>query len=118
MTEQPTPPPADADPDDWAPCQGHPPQATVGFVGCSDHWPLPATDDPPGDDTARLAEASAARGTPDAAAAPAPSAASPKPKPAQDPCTPPAHHVRHVRHAPGVGEHGAHGGAHGVEGAS
>jgi hypothetical protein len=46
------------DPDDWAPCQGHPPYATAGFVGCSDHWP-PPTDDPPGDHSARPAEASA-----------------------------------------------------------
>lgn len=47
------------DPDDWAPCQGHPPCATAGFVGCSDHWPPPPDDDPPGGHSARLAEASA-----------------------------------------------------------
>jgi hypothetical protein len=46
------------DPDDWAPCPGHPPWATAGFVGCSDHW-SPPTDDPPGDDSAHQAEVSA-----------------------------------------------------------
>jgi hypothetical protein len=59
-------------PNDWAPCHGHPPQATAGFVGCSDHWPPPPDDDPPGDHSARLAEASAKGGGLDAAAAPAP----------------------------------------------
>jgi hypothetical protein len=58
-----------ADPDDdWAPCQGHPPYATAGFVGCGDHWPPPA-DEPTGDHSARLAEASATLGSQDAAAA-------------------------------------------------
>jgi hypothetical protein len=56
------------DPDDWAPCQGHSQQATAGFVGCSDHWPPPTDDNPPGDHTARLAEASAKGGSLDAAA--------------------------------------------------
>lgn len=58
---------ADLD-DDWAPCQGHPSYASAGFVGCSDHWPPPA-DEPPGDHSARLAEASATLGSLDAAAA-------------------------------------------------
>ncbi len=44
---------AAAAPDDWAPCQGHPPCATAGLVGCSDHWP-------PHDHSAEPAEASAA----------------------------------------------------------
>jgi hypothetical protein len=58
-----------ADPDDaWGPCPGHPPWASAGFVGCSDHWP------PPGDDlfddcSARLAEAWATLGSLDAPAA-------------------------------------------------
>jgi len=67
------------DPDDWAPCPGHPPWATAGFVGCSDHWP-PPTDDPPGDHSARLAEASATPGPLDAAAA-APTASERAPEP-------------------------------------
>ncbi len=58
MTQQPTPPPADADHDDWAPCQGHPPCASAGPVGCSDHWPPPTADDPPGDHSACVAEVS------------------------------------------------------------
>ena len=49
---------ASNDPDDWAPCQGHPPQASAGFVGCSDHWPPPDSD-PPDDHGAPQAEASA-----------------------------------------------------------
>ncbi len=58
-----------ADPDDaWGPYPGHPPWASAGFVGCSDHWPPPAAD-PPGDHSARLAEASATLGSLDAAAA-------------------------------------------------
>jgi hypothetical protein len=60
---------ASTGPDDWASCPGHPPQATAGFVGCSDRWPPPADDDPPGDHSARLAEASAAHGPPDTAVA-------------------------------------------------
>jgi hypothetical protein len=67
------------DPNDWAPCQGHPSQATAGFVGCSDHWPPPA-DEPPGDHSARLAEAPAALGSLDAAAAPDPSERAPEPQ--------------------------------------
>jgi hypothetical protein len=37
--------PASPDPDDWAPCQGHPPWATAGPVGCSDDWPPPNDGD-------------------------------------------------------------------------
>jgi len=71
VSEQPTvaqAPSPRADPDGWAPCAGHPPQATAGPAGCSDHWP-PPDDTPPGDASARLAEASAALGTLEAAAA-------------------------------------------------
>ena len=58
---------ADLD-DAWAPGQGHPPYASAGFVGCSDHW-SPSAAEPPGDHSARLAEASAMLGSLDAAAA-------------------------------------------------
>ena len=69
-----------ADPDDdWAPCEGHPPYATAGFVGCSDHWPPPA-DDPPNDHSARLAEASAILSTLKAAPAPASLEHTPEPQ--------------------------------------
>jgi hypothetical protein len=48
--------------DDWGPCGGHPPRASVGFVGCSPAWP-PAAEDEARCESARLAEESAEYGS-------------------------------------------------------
>jgi hypothetical protein len=57
-----------ADPDAWDPCDGHTPQASAGFVGCSATWP-PPEDDEPRCESARLAEESAEYGSLEAVAA-------------------------------------------------
>lgn len=46
-----------ADPDDWGPCDGHPPFSSAGVVGCSPTWPPPEEGEPRYA-SARLAEES------------------------------------------------------------